>query len=298
MAQDDLAWLTAGFAVFWACLFYFLAYTHSCWSERLPESSKEHENDRWWVAWQCSGTVHAILASAIALPAMFQLMLADRQIKFISTDSIEWCLPEENSVAYALLQEVDLLDLTTQIAFVGLMFTVYTAVDLVVALVHGLAGIDYLIHHVAFIVAGVLIRSNCMLPFNAAVLISMEVSNLPLNYMMFFRHREGYNCSVTIASVLFAVTFFVFRIGINTYGAGFLLWHQDESTPPRVPLWQRYFILTAIVVGALLQFWWGHKVIESMLKALGKKDSVEKDADTELESLDSGTDESSQDSLL
>jgi hypothetical protein len=208
---------------------------------------------------------------------MFRLFMADDQIRFISTHNVEWCIPDEKESVYSLLQETNLLDVMTQIAFVGLMFTVYTAVDLFVALIHGLAGIEYIIHHMAFIVAGILLRSNCMLPFNAAILISMEISNLPLNYMCFFRHREGFDQSVKISSVLFVISFFAFRILFNTYGAVFLLWHEDQATPVWVPAWQQYFLTIAIVVGAILQFWWGRKVIQSMIKAYGGTDSRDED---------------------
>lgn len=272
-----LAFLTSGFAVFWTGLFYFFAWTYPCWSRDLPESSKEHENNRWWSAWQASGTVHAILASAIALPAMLRLLMADDQIKFLSTDDIQWCIPNENEAEYNLLQQTGFLNVMPQIALVGLMFTVFTTVDLFIALIHGLAGIDYIIHHVAFIAAGVMLRSNCILPFNAAILISMEISNLPLNYMCFFRHREGFNLSVKISSALFAILFFVFRIVLNTYGAVFLVWRQDESLPARVPAWQRYFLLMAIAAGAILQFWWGNKVIQALAKSYRRSEPAEED---------------------
>jgi len=123
-----------------------------------------------------------------------------------------------------------------------------------------------------------------MLPFNAAILISMEISNLPLNYMCFFRHREGFDYSVKVSSVLFVTLFFTFRILFNTFGAVILLWHGDMATPVWVPAWQRYFLMIAIVVGAVLQFWWGRKVIQSMIKAFGGNDS--RDEDRGYKSLD------------
>jgi hypothetical protein len=270
-----LALLTSGFAVFWTGLFYLFAWTYPCWSRNLPQSSKEHENSRWWSAWQASGTVHAILASAIALPAMFRLLMADDQIRFLSTDNIQWCVPDENEAEYNLLQEAGLVNSMTEIATVGLMFTVFTTVDLFVALIHGLAGMDYIIHHVAFVLAGIILRSNCILPFNAAILISMELSNLPLNYMSFFRHREGFDLSVKISSAIFAISFFTFRILLNTYGTVVLLWREDVSLPVRVPAWQRCFLLMALGAGALLQFWWGSKVIQAVVKAHRRRKPTE-----------------------
>lgn len=286
---ESLALVTACLAIFFLCSFYLFAWTYPCWSQGLPESRKDHENDRYWCAWTAYGTVHATLASALAVPAMVRLWLADPEIRFISAENIEWCMPDENESSYSLLQEAGLLDIAPQVAFVGLMFTVFTSVDLLISLMHGLADFVYVVHHLAFIVAGILIRGNCILPFNAAILISMEISNLPLNHMTFFRHRAGYEFSVAISSTIFVIFFFLFRIGINTCGAIFLWWYQEGSTPQRVPEWQRYFLLIAITIGAVIQFWWCVPVVNAMMKAWKGKDAGEKDENyAELESLEDG----------
>lgn len=282
----SLAIVTVSFTIFWFCCFYLFARTYPCWLQGVPESTKEHENDRYWCAWTAYGTLHASLAAAMAVPAMVCLLLADTEIRFISTVNIDWCLPNESDPSYFILQEAGLLYVAPHVAFVGLMFTVYTCVDLVISLIHGLAGIDYIVHHMAFISAGILIRGNCILPLNAAILISMEISNLPLNHMTFFRHRPGYESSVAISSTIFVIFFFLFRIGINTCGAILLWWYQAESTPPRVPEWQRYFLLTAITVGAVIQFWWCVPVVKAMMKAWKGKDG---ENGTELESFEDGS---------
>merc|ERR1712130_890541 len=163
--------------------------------------------------------------------------MAPERIRFASTDQLDWCIPSKDDPIHAELAALHLGGVTAQVAFVGLMFTIFTIVDGILAFFHGLAGIDYMVHHVAFIVAGVLIRGHCMLPFNAAILMSMEVSNIFLNWMMFFRHREGFTRSVAHSSGLFAAFFFVFRIGLNTYGAAYMWWAHDAATPPAVPEW-------------------------------------------------------------
>eukprot|EP00435_Cladocopium_sp_Y103_P071173 s325_g36.t3 len=131
--------------------------------------------------------------------------------------------------------------------------------DLVVLSLHGMATVDYVVHHVAFISAGLILRGNCMLPFNAAVLMAMEVSTPFLNWVTFFRHRgEQYQSQVIGAGVMFFLTFLVFRLGLNIYGTILLVVDQARglAMPERVPMWQQVLVILAILAGVVVQLYW------------------------------------------
>merc|ERR1719424_2728269 len=114
-----------------------------------------------------------------------------------------------------------------------------------------------MIHHFAFIAAGLLMRSHCMLPFNAAVLLSMEVSTIPLSYFLLYRHRgDAFKFRSLVSGVAFAISFLLMRIVMNTYGT-YLLWKNwsDGSvlSVDVLPQWQSQLLLAAVTVGAVMQ---------------------------------------------
>ena len=79
--------------------------------------------------------------------------------RFAYSRDLETCAP---GAEFPGAQENPLL--FTAIAFAGLAFTTFTLADVVISVLHRLAGVDYIVHHVAFITAGAIIRGNCMLP--------------------------------------------------------------------------------------------------------------------------------------
>mmetsp|Transcript_68275 Transcript_68275/g.211238 ORF Transcript_68275/g.211238 Transcript_68275/m.211238 type:complete len:243 (+) Transcript_68275:657-1385(+) len=107
-----------------------------------------------------------------------------------------------------------------------------------------------------------------MLPFNAAILMAMEVSTPFLNLGLLLRHRgPAFKKCVELNGLLFLAFFILFRLILNTYGA-ILLWYHRRSIPPTVPKWQAWFLLVAVAAGAVVQFWWFPIIAKSFGGAL------------------------------
>mmetsp|Transcript_30338 Transcript_30338/g.56874 ORF Transcript_30338/g.56874 Transcript_30338/m.56874 type:complete len:332 (-) Transcript_30338:42-1037(-) len=243
----------------WLLLFYALSATYPCWSKQVSPSSKEHENNRYWCARDVIGIIHALVVCSLSLPPLFMLLLENTHVQYASTNHLATC-----KVNYQKDPDLVSWEATMEaVALAGLIFTTFTLADLLVLCVHGLATVDYVIHHVAFVVAGAIIRCNCILPLNAVILMAMEVSTPFLNWVMIFRHRgERYKLQVIVAGTLFFFTFIVFRLFLNIYGTVFLLVGeaQGSALPAHVPAWQAAIILVAVAAGAGVQLFWLPKI--------------------------------------
>ncbi|CAK0910673.1 unnamed protein product [Prorocentrum cordatum] len=187
---DLLTWAFCMWALLWTALFYACSY----WAgallgpRRLPPSRKAHENDCYWVGRNLVGVLHAALVAAVALPALAVLAGAPDAARFACTGHLGWCSGGPRTSAQ--LASVPGGELAAEaVAAAGLAFTAFIAVDLVLSVLHGYATLDHVVHHVAFVTAGLIIRWHCMLPFNAAALLSMEVSTPFLNLALLYRHR-------------------------------------------------------------------------------------------------------------
>lgn len=251
-----LAYSFVGWVIGWTLLFYVLSWTHPLWMRFIHESTKAHENDKYWCARMIIGIIHAIVVSLLCLPALVGLVGAPFSDQFAFSTNLDQCGADGSVQAFV---NNDLYYRT--VALAGLAFTAFTASDIIVSVVHRLATPDYLVHHAAFVTAGTIIRGNCMLPFNASILMAMEISTPFLNFLLLVRHRgERFQTSMTVSGIVFMVTYVLFRIVLNTYGAG-LMWYcwfrgDPAMVPQYVPAWQVWFLLVAISAGAAVQFFW------------------------------------------
>jgi len=247
-ARWEIIGAFARWTSFWVVLFYVLGFTMPCLAGWIPQSSKAYENNRHWVARDVLGIVHAIIVCGLILPPLVIMLNAPDHIRFGAGDFLGTCAsatyPDYNLIGQA-------------IALGGLVFSAFIFADVVISMLHGLATLDYYVHHAVFLAAGVIIRGHCMLPLNAAILLSMEASTPFLNFMLFFRNRgPRYTFAVRVTGILFVVLFVAFRLALNTYGA-ILLWRsRDFAYPDGVPRWQSMFLLGAVQVGSALQFYW------------------------------------------
>lgn len=252
---SGLTWL-----VLWTTLFYILVATESMWLRRLPLSSKEHENGKHWNAMQAGSFVHSVFISALSVPALFILATASSQAQYSPGEGLQpWCSLFDGPGAL-----VDYQDVYYALATAGLAFTMHIVSDLLTSVAHGIATAPQIIHHTAFIVVGLIIRMHCALPFNSAVLMSMEASTPFLNVLMVFRNRgDQYSRAVRIASYFFLALFVVFRLVLNTYGLVILWIHRETILPPDIPGWQAVFLLVAITAGALIQYFFFAQIVQS-----------------------------------
>lgn len=272
---NELFMSAAAWFVVWLASFYLLALTFPIWGKALQLSTKPHENDRFWCTRCVVGIVHAGVVSLLCLPPLVEMAYAPEHVRFASTDLLGQC---EVSAS-----ETELLPWNTTskaVAMAGLIFTSFTAADMIISVVHQMATADFIVHHIAFISAGVLIRGHCILPFNAAILLCMEVSTPFLNFLLLFRHRgEGFHRSVIGAGLLFVFTYFLFRICLNGYGTYLLVQKQvkGEAVPSKVPRWQGWTLVVMVSAGAFVQLFWlpliwnsfGHKLKELLSREMG-----------------------------
>lgn len=249
---EDMLWYLACWTVAWVALFYLITCRLRSRMAAWPASTKTHENDVYWCARNLIGIIHAVFISLLTVPTFLVLYGAPDDIRFGATGHLAACVPPENR---KLGLEVTIA--VQAVALAGLAFTAFTLADVGISLIHGLASVDFIIHHVAFITAGLIIRSHCMLPFNAAVLLSMEASTPFLNYLLLVRHRGAdFKASVQVNGIVFMLLFFIFRLLMNPYGTAVLWLHHDSAMPPTVPRWQADFLLLAVAAGTAVQFFW------------------------------------------
>jgi len=215
--------------------------------------------------------LHAALVAAVALPALAVLAGAPDAARFACTGHLGWCSGGPRTSAQ--LASVPGGELAAEaVAAAGLAFTAFIAVDLVLSVLHGYATLDHVVHHVAFVTAGLIIRWHCMLPFNAAALLSMEVSTPFLNLALLYRHRgQEFALPVKAAGVLFVALYVVFRLGVNSYATLVLWLHRDMAIPPSVPEWQGAFLLAAVAAGVAVQLFWLPRIVQSFASGLGRR---------------------------
>jgi len=279
---EDFIMSFIGWTLMWAALFYFLSYTVPQWAGAAPNSTKDHENDRYWMARNLLGVIHAIFVTAITVPGFFLLSDAPDKVRFGSTGQLATCAA---TTAVLRPEEIEAWGFLCQaVALAGLVFTSFTVADVGICIMHGLASADFIAHHIAFITAGLIIRSHCMLPFNATMLLAMEASTPFLNFILFFRHRgPAFKFAVQANGIIFVILFVVFRLILNTYGAIVLWLHYATAVAPIVPKWQVWFLLIAVTAGVLVQFFWFPQVVRTfgagLLELMGRSNSARLDAD-------------------
>mmetsp|Transcript_45887 Transcript_45887/g.109281 ORF Transcript_45887/g.109281 Transcript_45887/m.109281 type:complete len:330 (-) Transcript_45887:186-1175(-) len=236
----------------WIVLFYILSYTTTTWMAGVPDSSKDHENDRYWCARTVLGILHAIVVSVLAIPCGIMLLGADAYAQFGYSYDIALCEPDPHDARLAAWRWEGML-----VAYAGLIFTSFILADVVVSALHKLASWDYMLHHIIFATAAILIRGHCILPLNAAILLAMELSTPCLNYVMLLRHRplsnEWLSSTLFPTGICFMVLFVAIRLVLGVYGV-ILLWENRWRL--LIPTWQVYFLLAAVTAGLALQLFW------------------------------------------
>lgn len=255
----------------WLLLFYLLAWTFPRWMASYPPSTKKHENDRYWCARNAIGILHAVLVCILSVPGLAVLIVAPDYAQFAYSTNIAQCWIDTGDAA-------EWGRWYYSVALSGLAFTAFTISDVIVSLIHREsieADAALFVHHAAFVAAGILIRSNCMVPFNSAVLMSMEVSTPFLNYLFIVRHRgDNFKVSTMLCGSMFFLTYVIFRLILNTYGT-VLLWINSAPVmsgspvkimPPSVASWQVWFLLAAVTVGSIVQFFWFPGILALFMK--------------------------------
>jgi len=142
-------------------------------------------------------------------------------------------------------------------------------------------GLVSFLHHLGFVVAGVLVLWVQLYPRLSAAAISMEVSSPFLSSHLLFRQLEGdLAASISNASsVVFVLLFFVVRIlfyGYTVLDFQYQYFLHRDGFPP----WADPTVTTAIMiifsVGWVLQLFWSRAVFAKAIKALRGSQGKEK----------------------
>lgn len=258
---DGMEWFVVSCIMWtlgWLILFHLVRWVQPLWLKRLPRSSKVHEDDENWCARNVLGILHAIFIASLSVPSFFAFLDAPDEVRFAAAPHLADCALDKSQGAAMPWNSAGKF-----VALAGLAFTTFTIADIFLSVFYGLnalesrRGLDHLVHHAAFITVGLMVRTNCMLPFNAAILLSMEVSTPFLNYCTLMMNRgKSFSRSTTFAGLIFVFLFLVVRIFLNTWGVMFLWVNEDIAMPARVQDFEFWFLLVAIIAGALVQYVW------------------------------------------
>jgi hypothetical protein len=234
------------------------------WGHLLAPSSKPHENDLWWIVRNIIGVVHAIFVSVIALPAVISLSGAPDDVRFAAAPHLETC-----TMGAGFHHGEPWASYIEAVALAGLAFTAFTTADVALSMIHGLATIDYMVHHAAFILAGFILRGNCILPWKGSVQLAMEASTPFLNIMLLLQNRGvGTWPVVVVCGIIFVVSYVFLRLIQNTYATVILWLRRDEAFPPTMPRWEVWLALLACTAGAAVQFFWFPAIVRKLLKLM------------------------------
>lgn len=261
---EELGESAVMWTVGWLGLFYLISWTQPIWMKHAPLSRKAHENDRYWCARNMFGILHALFVAALSLPPAVIMLPAPEYVRFAASPHLAQCAidpHDEQLQGWGTIAQA--------VALAALAVVTFMVADLLILFVHKQWTVDYLVHHVAFIIAGTILRANCMLPFNGAVLLAMEASTPFLNYLLLYRNRgDDYKLLTSLAGSIFFVLFLFLRVGLNTYATVLLWLKRSIAAPSWVPAWELWFLLVALTAGAGVQLFWLPGIVRTFVAAL------------------------------
>ncbi|KAL1519712.1 hypothetical protein AB1Y20_023222 [Prymnesium parvum] len=151
----------------------------------------------------------------------------------------------------------------------GTIFVSFEVADVFVLLINRKLTAENIIHHSVHILISCLIRLNCEFTPEAilttAFLTAQETSSIFLNVYLLLRRRGMDNhLLMKGAFACFALCFYIWRLGIGTYCTYFYLTHTS-SLPHYMPNWQVVLMSSGLLIGNVLQWYWGAFVIRKRL---------------------------------
>ena len=241
-APHGVPWLLAQHSVAWCALWLACGgFAAVFLMPLLPRSTKAHENHPCYVGQKLAIYVKVVLVGGLANVVLYDLH----------------GLPAETS--YNGYRPIEIA---------GVLFAASEISDLVMSGCFGFLDMEHIVHHLIHIILGLLIRGECAPAYTAAVLMAQETSGLFLNYYLLMRHRAPSHPTVVLAQALFAVAFFIWRLGIGTYGTYDFLVQARDHLPPAFPAWKATALGTALVAASALQWYWGVFIVKSVARKL------------------------------
>jgi len=132
-------------------------------------------------------------------------------------------------------------------------------------------GIDTLLHHIGFFLAGVSVLNLCIYPKLASGAMCMEVSSVFLSTHLMFRQIDGKLCAILsdVAAAFFALSFLTIRIcwfGFIVVDFIYHAWKQPEI-PQNVGVTKSIIAGSVFSLGWILQLYWSQLVVSKASKA-------------------------------
>ncbi|KAJ8902101.1 hypothetical protein NDN08_006509 [Rhodosorus marinus] len=141
------------------------------------------------------------------------------------------------------------------------IFMAYLLIDMVRVIIAWpkLGQYDFIFHHLGFMSVSIVGATTISAPFQFGWLIVGEVSTIFLN-SRWFLIKLGYGATpiMTAANILFALSFFIFRIVIYTFGVYELYYSSQYLTRPN--LVGRCMLIGGILIGYVLNIFWFKKI--------------------------------------
>jgi len=263
--SGTIAWIVLFLLLRWTCMSTCCACLRWCCC--IPAAISETDVDAY--AHCALGIVHAVFVYYISLPSFFILTSAPDEVKFAASHHIATCAIDES--------QKDLMSWSYRaeaVAWAGLAYLTYEIADVFIVVVwprsHEMPGTDvaspqscctrlilHLVHHSCYIICGLMIRTNCMLPYNASIFLSMKATAPFLNIVRMLKMQgksQQYRYITMASRQMYVLVFVAVRVVLNTYGVMYLTVNYEIAMPSWIPDWQYWLLLFAIMFGTLLQY--------------------------------------------
>jgi len=241
----EIALLFGGWTLAWMCLWVACsALAHMLIMPWLPPSTKKHENRATYIGQKIVATIKCALVAGLCNVGLYDL----------------WHAPPAAFYTGHLLIEIS-----------GVHFTSFEIADLVLSGYLGILDPLHIAHHAIHITMGFIIRGHCAPVVTAATLMAQETSGLFLNYYLGMRNRLPSHWTILTSQALFALSFFIWRNAIGTWGTYVYLMRPDIVPKPasfNAPT--DACLAAALCLASVLQWYWGVEIVRSALRRKAK----------------------------
>ena len=237
------------FTFAWAVFFYAVACAVTVLERAagmaMRRSSKDHENSVFVLAQGVGCTTKSLVVSVMGIVVIWIHWHESAQSHFDGSD----------------------------LAFTaGMLFGSFEVMDLCTSFLHSMLDPIQLVHHGVHIGIGCIMMYNCGPHFSTAILLAQDLSSVPLNLYLLFRHRYPHHPAINAVYVVFAVVFVAVRIVLCTWGTYYYLTlyqdHLVEVEARLFPAWQAHLLAVALVTGSMMQFGFFCKVVSNALRMM------------------------------
>jgi len=178
------------------------------------------------------------------------------------------------------IPSIDLIDsyryAHLHVATTNTLFLSYLMYDLI-HVIHQypkLGGVDTIVHHTLFALCSVINGTYGLMAFQFGWLIIGEVSTIFLNIRWFLLKsgRGGESVLLDKVNGMFAITFFISRIGVYTIGIIHLFWYSYDELISLPEVSDVPVLLLSMTCGSMLLGWalnvlWGYKILAMVGKS-------------------------------